>query len=169
MKIAITGASGHIGSCLTRELIKRGNNIKVFVHNTDSNLQKLDVEIVKGDLSDKKSLEDLCSETDVVFHLVAKIAIDKSEREHVYKKNVEGTQNLIDVCIRKKVKRFIHFSSIHAFDPHPLNETLDETRAYIGKTKLIYEKSKAESERIVLNASRNGLNAFVLNGSSRVI
>lgn len=163
MKVAITGASGHIGSCLTRELIKRGDKIKVLVHNTNSSLQNLDVEIVKGDLNNKESLEKLCSDIDVVFHLAAKIAIDKSERDLVYKTNVEGTQNLIDVCISNKVQRFIHFSSIHAFDPHPLDEVLNETRAYVGKTKLIYEKSKAESERIVLASVSKGLNALVLN------
>ena len=168
MKVAITGASGHIGSCLTRELINRGDKVKVLVHNSNFSLKDLDIEIVKGDLTNKKSLENLCSDVDVIFHLAAKIAIDKSEKELVYKTNVEGTQNLIDVCISKKVERFIHFSSIHAFDPHPLNEVLDETRDYIGETKLIYEKSKAESERIVLNSVSKGLNALVLNPTAVV-
>jgi nucleoside-diphosphate-sugar epimerase len=168
MKVAITGASGHIGSCLTRELIKRGDKVKVLVHNTNFSLQDLDIEIVKGDLLNKESLEKLCSDTDVVFHLAAKIAIDKSERDLVYKTNVDGTQNLIDICISKKIKKFIHFSSIHAFDPHPLDEVLDETRAYIGKTKLIYEKSKAESERIVLDSVSKGLNALVINPTAVV-
>jgi len=168
MKVAITGASGHIGSCLTRELIKRGDKVKVLIHNTNSSLQDLDVEIVKGDLLNKNSLEKLCSEVDVVFHLAAKIAIDKSERDLVYKTNVEGTQNLIDVCISAGIQRFIHFSSIHAYDPHPLDEVLDETRAYIGKTKLVYEKSKAESERIVLDSVSKGLNASVLNPTAVV-
>lgn len=168
MKVAITGASGHIGSCLTRELINRGDKVKVLVHNSNLSIQELNIEIVKGDLNNKKSLEILCSDVDVVFHLAAKIAIDKSERELVYKTNVEGTQNLIDVCISKNVPRFIHFSSIHAYDPHPLDEVLDETRDYIGKTKLIYEKSKAESERIVLNSVSKGLNALVLNPTAVV-
>jgi nucleoside-diphosphate-sugar epimerase len=168
MKIAITGASGHIGSCLTRELIKRGDKIKVLVHNTNSSLQDLDVEIVNGDLNNKESLENLCSDIDVVFHLAAKIAIDKSERDLVYKTNVEGTQNLIDVCISKKIKKFIHYSSIHAFDPHPLDEVLDETRAFIGKTKLVYEKSKAEGERMVLDSVSKGLNALVINPTAVV-
>ncbi len=168
MKVAITGASGHIGSCLTRELIKRGDKVKVLVHNTNSSLQDLDAEIVKGDLLNKESLEKLCSDTDVVFHLAAKIAIDKSERDLVYKTNVEGTQNLIDICISKKIKKFIHYSSIHAFDPHPLDEVLDETRDFIGKTKLVYEKSKAEGERLVLDSVSKGLNALVINPTAVV-
>jgi len=168
MNIAITGASGHIGSCLTRELIQKGFRVKVLVHNFDASLQKLDLEYVKGDLTDKFSLEKLCDNADVVFHLAAKIAIDKRDRDLVYKTNVQGTQNLIDICIKKDIKRFIHFSSIHAIDPHPLDEVLDENRAYIGKTKLIYEQSKAESEKLVINAANKGLNAIVLNPTAVV-
>ena len=99
----------------------------------------------------------------MVFHLAAKIAIDKKERDLVYLTNVQGTQNLVDVCIENNIKRFIHFSSIHAYDPHPIDEVLDENRAYIGKTKLIYEQSKAASEKLVINSVKKGLNAIVLN------
>lgn len=163
MKVAITGGSGHIGNCLIRELIKKGAKIKALVHNFDDSLKNLDLEFVKGDLTDKNSLDKLCTDADVVFHLAARIAIDKKNTDVVYNTNVQGTQNLIDVCITKKVKRLIHFSSIHALDPYPLDEVLDENRAFIGSTKLIYEQSKADSEKIVIKAAQNGLNAVVLN------
>lgn len=168
MNIAITGGSGHIGNCLIRELINKGDKVKALVHNYDSSLKNLNLEIIKGDLLDKNSLNKLCADTDVVFHLAAKIDIDGTNKELVYNTNVQGTQNLIDICTEKKIKRFIHFSSIHALDPHPLNEVLDETRAFIGKTKLIYEKSKADSENLVLEAAQKGLNAIVLNPTAVV-
>ncbi|PLX10573.1 MAG: hypothetical protein C0597_16520 [Marinilabiliales bacterium] len=163
MKVAVTGASGHIGNCLARELYKQGLQVKVLVHKYQDSLKDLDIEFIRGDLLDKSSLEKLCSNVDVVFHLAAKIAIDKKEKDLVYFTNVQGTQNLVDVCIEKNIKRFIHFSSIHAYDPHPIDEVLDENRAYIGKTKLVYEQSKVESEKLVLNAVKNGLNGMVLN------
>ncbi|MBU8893153.1 MAG: NAD-dependent epimerase/dehydratase family protein [Bacteroidales bacterium] len=163
MKIAITGGSGHIGNCLIRELIKRGATIKALVHNFDNSLKNLDLELVKGDLTDKNSLDKLCTDTDVVFHLAARIAIDKNNKDVVYNTNVGGTQNIIDICIKRKIKRFIHFSSIHTLDPHPLDEVLDENRAFIGNTKLIYEQSKADSEKLVIKAAQKGLNAVVLN------
>lgn len=163
MNVSITGGSGHIGNCLIRELIHKGHKVKALVHNNNQGLENLDLEIVKGDLTNKNSLYKLCTDTDIVFHLAAKIDIDGSEKELVYNTNVQGTKNLIDICIEKNIKRFIHFSSIHAFDPHPLNEKLDESRAYIQNTKLIYERSKADSEKLVIEAARNGLNAIVLN------
>lgn len=163
MNISITGGSGHIGNCLIRELITKGYNIKALVHNYNSSLKNLDLELITGDLNDKTTLEYLCAGADVVYHLAAQIAIDGSNKDLVYSTNVNGTKNLIEVCIEKKVKRLIHFSSIHAIDPHPLNEVLDENRANIGNTKIIYEKSKAESERIVIEAKKNGLDVIVLN------
>ncbi len=163
MNISITGGSGHIGSCLIRELINKGHKVKALVHNYDHSLKDLDLEIIKGNLTDIESLNDLCKDADVVFHLAAKIDIDGTEKELVYNTNVQGTKNLVDVCTDKKVKRFIHFSSIHAIDPHPLNEVLDENRANVSNTKIIYERSKAEGENIVFEAARNGLNATVLN------
>ena len=140
MNVAITGASGHIGNCLVRKLLEQNIAVKVLVHNYKQSLKDLDVEIVKGDLLQKSSLEALCRNVDVVFHLAAKICIDGKNKDSVYTINVEGTQNLIDVCIKNKVKRFIHFSSIHTYDPYPLDKTLDESRAYIGNTKLVYEQ-----------------------------
>jgi len=163
MKVAITGGSGHIGSCLIRELIKKSAKIKALVHNFDDSLKNLDIEFVKGDLADKSSLDKLCTDTDVVIHLAARIAIDKKNNDIVYTTNVNGTQNIIDICIKRKIKRFIHFSSIHALDPYPLDEVLNESRAFIGNTKLIYEQSKADSEKIVTKAAQNGLNAVILN------
>jgi dihydroflavonol-4-reductase len=163
MNISITGGSGHIGNCLIRELINKGHKVKALVHNYNSSLKNLDLELITGDLNDKTTLEYLCAGADVVYHLAAQIVIDGSNKYLVYSTNVNGTKNLIEVCIEKKVKRLIHFSSIHAIDPHPLNEVLDENRANIGYTKIIYEKSKAESERIILDAKMNGLDVIVLN------
>jgi dihydroflavonol-4-reductase len=163
MKIAITGASGHIGNCLTRELIKQGAQVKTLVHHVDADLKDLDTVKIKGDLLDPDSLKGLCEGVDFVFHLAARISIDKADRDLVYRTNVEGTENLIKTSIEKKVKRFFHFSSIHAFNVQPLDQVLDETRPLIGKTKVIYESSKADGERLVLRAVEKGLDAVILN------
>ena len=60
MKVAVTGASGHIGSCLVQELKKRGAAIRVLVHNFRSDLDKLDVEVIQGNLLEPESLITFC-------------------------------------------------------------------------------------------------------------
>ncbi len=163
MKVAITGASGHIGSCLVRELMQQGSQVRVLVHRSRKALEDIPVEIIEGDLSDIETLETLCQGVDVVFHLAAQIAIDRKSGKQVLQTNIEGTRNLTEVCLRQQVPRFIHFSSIHALNVHPLDQVMDESRDLIVKTKRVYELSKAQSERIVLNAAEKGLHAVILS------
>lgn len=168
MKAAVTGASGHIGNCLTRELVKRGAKVKVLVHRVDSDLKDLNIELIKGDLLDQDSINTLCQDTDFVFHLAARISIDEKDRDLVYSTNVDGTRNVINACFEKKVKRLLHFSSIHAFNVHPLDKVLDETRPLVENSRIIYEISKAEGEREVLAAVKRGLDAVILNPTAVV-
>ncbi len=168
MKVAITGASGHIGNCLVRELSSQGIGSKVLIHLHENDFKNLDVEIIKGDLLQVDSLLNLCEGVDVVYHLAARIAIDKKDRELVYKTNVQGTQNLVKACIEKKVKRLIHFSSIHAFKAFPLDQVLDETRPLVDEARMIYDLSKADGERIVLEAAKNDLDVVIVNPTAVV-
>ncbi len=163
MKAAVTGASGHIGNCLVRELKKQGAIIKVLVHKFSSDLDELGVELIKGNLLDPRSLNTLCEGVDVVFHLAAQIDIGNRSAAQIYETNVTGTSNLLKSAISGKTKKFIHFSSIHAFQTEPLNMMLDERRPLVEKDKIIYEYSKAEGEREVKKAVKEGLNAVILN------
>lgn len=163
MKVAVTGASGHIGSCLVRELIKNGAHVKVLVHNFESNLSNLDVEFCHGSLSDINSLKILCDGIDVVFHLAAKIALDNRHSDQVYAVNVTGTKNLIEAAKWAGVKKFIHFSSIDALWFNSSEKVIDETTPLVETNKSIYAFTKAESERLVLNAVKKGLDAVILS------
>ena len=162
MKVAVTGASGHVGNVLCRELIKQGHRVRALIHHDTDDLESIGVEMVQGDLMDINSLEKLCMDCEVVFHLAAKISIDEKEKDLVRLTNVTGTQNLIKAAIKTGIKKFIHFSTIHALDPFPLDEELNETRPYIGHTHMIYEQSKTESEKLVLEAVLEGLDAVII-------
>jgi len=163
MKVAVTGASGHIGNCLVRELQKQGATIKVLAHNFGNELSEIDVELIEGNLLDPESLIALCEGVDVVFHLAAQIAIENRSAEQVYETNVTGTKNIIKAANRGGVKKFIHFSSIHAFQTGSPDEILDESGPLVESRKIIYEFSKAEGEREVMKAVKEGLNAVILN------
>jgi dihydroflavonol-4-reductase len=162
MKVAVTGASGHVGNVLSRELVNKGIEVVALVHKDKNDLERIGVRIVKGDLLDLSSLEMLCQDADVVYHLAAKISIDERARDKVYLTNVEGTRNVISVCLKTGINRLVHFSSIHALDPFPLEEVLDENRPMINHSRMIYEQSKTESEKLVLEAAKSGLNAVII-------
>ena len=163
MKVAITGASGHIGNCLVRELKKQGAEIKVLIHNFRNDLDELDIELIEGNLLEPESLNKLCNGVDVVFHLAARIAIENRYSPQVYKTNVTGTKNIIKAANYGGAKKFIHFSSIHAFQTQSSDPILDESRSMVETNKTIYEFTKAEGEREIMKAVKEGLNAVVLN------
>jgi dihydroflavonol-4-reductase len=163
MKAAVTGASGHIGNCLVRELKKQGATIKVLVHNFRSDLNELDIELIKGNLLEPESLISLCEGVDVVFHLAAQIDIGNKSVAQIYDTNVTGTKNIIKAANHGKTKKFIHFSSIHAFQTEPTDLMFDESRPLVQTNKTIYEYTKAMGESEVMKAVKEGLNAVILN------
>jgi dihydroflavonol-4-reductase len=162
MKVAVTGASGHVGSALCRTLTKRGIQVKALEHQSRNHLPEAGIEIIKGDLMDPHSLETLCRDADVVIHLAARIAINGKDREIVYRTNVQGTKNLTDICLKLGTPKFIHFSSIHTRNQYPLDQMLEETRPYLEQSKMVYEESKTAAEKIVVNACNSGLNAVIM-------
>jgi len=162
MIFAVTGASGHIGNNLCKELVKRGHKVKALLYEDMDDLKRPGIELVNGDVTDKKSLVELCKGTDFVFHLAAQIALDKNDKGLVYQTNVVGTQNIIEACKSRNVKRLVHFSTIHTFDMVPMDEVLDESRQQLKHTKLIYEQTKIEAEKNIVNAIEEGLDAVIV-------
>jgi dihydroflavonol-4-reductase len=163
MKVAVTGASGHIGNCLVKELKKQGAGIKVLVYNSRIDPDEIDVEVIRGNLLEPESLDKLCDGVDVVFHLAAQIAIENRYSAQVYETNVTGTKNIIKAANHARIRKFIHFSSIHAFHVESQDQMLDESRSLVSSNKTIYEFTKAEGEREVMKAVKEGLNAVILN------
>ena len=162
MKVAVTGACGHIGNNLCKELLDQGFEVKALLLDCEE-LNQPEVEVIRGNVLNPDSLISLCSDVDYVFHLAAIISIDKKDQDLVYKVNVEGTKNIVDACKANNVKRLVHFSTIHTYNPHPLDEPLDETRSQLSHTDMMYEQSKLESELIIKKAISEGLDAVILH------
>jgi dihydroflavonol-4-reductase len=163
MIIAITGANGHVGVNLCKALVELGHEVRALVHKNTKGLEKLDVKIFKGDLLDKTSLIPFLDGSEIVFHLAAKISITGASHGSVRAINTEGTRYMTDLSKEFGIRRFIYFSSIHAFRQEPHDQVLDETRQLVGEEALAYDRSKADGERIVMNAAKDGLDAFVLS------
>lgn len=163
MKIAVTGASGHIGVNLCQELIQHGHSVKALIHKNDHGIKELPLECVPGDLTDASSLSRLVGGVEVVFHLAAVISIQVRNREELFEKNVRGTENLLNAVQKEGVRRLIHFSSIHALVHEPFDGILDERRSLALKDRIDYSRSKALSELVVQDAVKQGLDAVILN------
>jgi dihydroflavonol-4-reductase len=163
MQIAVTGATGHIGANLVRALVERGDQVRVLIHADERALEGVAVERIRADVRDLPSLKPAFEGVDLVFHLAARISIAPGDEAEVKSVNVGGTGNVIEACLAAKVKRLVHFSSIHAFSPEPRDGTVDEERPLATGSWLPYDRSKAEGELRVKDGIARGLDAVVVN------
>lgn len=162
MIVAVTGASGHVGNVLCRELVGKGIEVRAMVHNNEDDLIKIGAEVCHGNILDKNDVQKLCKGVDKVFHLAAKISIDKKDKDIVYNTNVNGTQNVIDCCLEQNIQKLIHFSTFHTYGTYSPEGIQDESTPLVTDSPLSYENSKAEAERRIMDASSKGLKATVL-------
>jgi dihydroflavonol-4-reductase len=147
----ITGASGRIGRYLVPALLRSGDEIKVLVK--ENMIDNENVEIFYGDLLDKESLKKAVEGVDTIFHLAA-LTDYLAPKEDMYKVNVIGTKNLLEVSRRKKL---IYLSSTavmgNKFKELPLNEeTPCNPSGSYGKTKLEAEKLVKEAGGIIIRS-----------------
>src|SRR4051794_28541223 len=100
MKVAVTGATGHIGANLVRALVERGGyQIRALVHDDDSPLAGLAVEKLRVDVRDLPALRRAFEGVERVFHLAARISIAPGDGALVDAINVGGTRNVVEACL----------------------------------------------------------------------
>ncbi|MBU4444922.1 MAG: SDR family NAD(P)-dependent oxidoreductase, partial [Candidatus Marinimicrobia bacterium] len=121
MNILITGATGFIGSHLTKELCKQGYHCRCLVRNIDKAKEIFkdykNIEFVIGDITKPETLKNIGNNIDVVFHLAAHGHVAATSEEafkKFYKINVKGAENLLNECLNKNISKFFHFSSTAA-------------------------------------------------------
>jgi dihydroflavonol-4-reductase len=163
----VTGANGHVGACLVRELLARDVAVRAVVRGDGRPaLEGLDVERVRGDVRDADSLRKAFVGANVVYHCAALISIVGSMNGLVHETNVVGAGNAARAALRAGVRRFVHFCSVHAFDQAPLEHPLDEARARVRPDNApAYDVSKAQGEAAVRAAIADGLDAVILHPS----
>jgi dihydroflavonol-4-reductase len=169
MITAVTGASGHLGGNLVRALLAEGRTVRVLVRSDRRSLDGLDVQLVEGDVFGLHSLRALVDGAETVFHLAGRISIAGAEGGLVQRTNVDGVRNVVQACRDAGVRRLVHCSSIHAFNSHPNDRLIDESRDLaLGPGHAPYDRSKAEGQMVVLDAVKQGLDAVIVNPSAVV-
>jgi len=164
--IAVTGATGHIGNVLVRQLCAMGEAVRAVVPPFESPavLDGLSVEIFRGDVTVPGDMLRAFSGADTVFHLAGIIAIDESRREQMERVNVGGTVNVLDACRACRVRRLVYVSSIHAFIDPPQSIEIDETTAIDPETVLgAYGVTKAKAVHQVFAAAKQGMDIVIVH------
>jgi dihydroflavonol-4-reductase len=168
VRIAITGATGHLGTVLVKELIQQGHQLKALVHLNTKTLEGLPVVTINGSVNEVKPVNELVRDTDAVIHAAALISIDGDRRGLVREVNVAGVKNMLDAAVKWKVKKFVHVSSIHVYRQWPSSELLNEAMPFVSEHASPYDASKRDGQMLVLEYVKQGLDAVIVNPTSVV-
>ncbi len=158
MKLLVTGGCGFIGSNFIRYMLKNTNyeiiNLDALTYSGNPNNLN-DVagndryRFVKGIIGDKKLVSELVQEVDLLVNFAAESHVDRSihDPKPFIVTNIEGTQNLIEVCKHSNIKKIVHISTDEVYGE------LGETGKFVESLPLLpnspYSASKASADLII--------------------
>jgi dihydroflavonol-4-reductase len=161
----VTGAAGHLGNVLVRELLARGERVRALILPGEEtcSLDGLPVERVEGNVLELDSLRAAMRDVDVVFHLAALVSITPNKSHLLRAVNVDGTRNVIEAAKAASIRKLVYTSSIHALERPPLGVTINEHLAFDPLNPAgPYDRTKAEASILVQQAAQQGLNTCIL-------
>lgn len=164
MTVVVTGASGHVGAALLRLLLAQGTRVRAVDVRRPPGPTAADVEWVPGDVRRGESLTAPFAGADVVYHLAARISVVGDPRGDVWETNVAGVRNAARAAVANGVRRFVHCSSVHAFDMERAGGVVDESSPPAVDSRLpVYDRSKAAGEAELGKVAAAGLDTVVVN------
>ena len=161
----VTGGAGHLGNVLVRELVSRGEKVRVLIlpGEDTTSLAGLDVECVVGNVLDRDSLLRAMRDVDVVFHMASLVSITEDKLNMLEAVNVDGTRNVIEIARQQHIKKLIYTSSIHALERPPLGVTINEHLHFDPENPAgAYDRTKAKASLLVENAARDGMDCRIV-------
>ncbi|MDP7725495.1 NAD-dependent epimerase/dehydratase family protein [Mycobacterium sp. TY814] len=164
MKKLVIGASGFLGSHVTRQLVQAGEDVRVMVRKTSSTkgFDDLDVQRCHGDVFDDAALRNAMAGCDVVYYCVVDARMWLRDPAPLFRTNVEGLHHVLDAAVQSGLRKFVFTSSTGTLaisDSRPVTEddphNWDDGGPYIA--------SRVAAEDLVLRYARErGLPAVAL-------
>ena len=161
----VTGASGLVGSHIVRQLLQRGDQVRVTTRPRSrlGNLTGLDVEQVECDVLDRRAVRRAMRGVERLFH-VAGLTNLRADADTLFRINVQGTTTVLEEALAARVERCVYTSSVAAVGPAPRGSTADERQVFrAGRYGLPYINAKHEAEKEALRIGGLGLPVVVAN------
>jgi nucleoside-diphosphate-sugar epimerase len=159
----VTGGSGFIGGALIGRLRREGWRVRALARSdaAAARVDELGAEPVRGDLEDRRALEEGAAGSEIAFHCAAKVE-DWGEPEDFERLNVFGTQNALDACIAAGVRRFVHTGTEAALSAGQALVNVNEDAPLRPDSPILYAASKARAEQRVRAANGDGIETVVV-------
>ena len=162
MLTVVTGGTGHLGTNLVRALLDQGRPLRLVVRSPDEVPADLPVDIAIADVRDAAALRTAFAGATHAFHLAAHISITGSQGGVVEAVNIGGARNAAEAALAAGVERYVHVSSVHAFDIY-IDGPLSEASPRPSPSCPAYDRSKAAGEAAVREVIARGLPAVIVN------
>jgi dihydroflavonol-4-reductase len=158
MTTLVTGAAGYLGSHVARQLVARGDNVRVLIRASSSNraISDLSLEYVTGDLRDVASLQRAMQGVERVFHVAADYRLWAKKPQDIYDSNVGGTKNLLAAAKHAGVSQFIYTSTVATIAVDRAELPNEFTDAKLEEMIGHYKRSKWMAEQEVLREAKEG-------------
>lgn len=167
--VVITGATGFIGAYILRELVRKNYRVRA-IHRSGNFPFFIEKEIVEkvewvnGDILDVVSLESAFDGAHTVIHAAAMVSFAAKDRPQMMHVNIDGTANVVNIAIEKKVPRFVYISSVAAIGRRQDGLAVNEERKWEqNKINTWYAISKYHAEMEIWRGIGEGLNTVILN------
>lgn len=167
--ILITGATGFLGSYIIKRLVEEGKQVKAIYRTRKlpfyiSGMIEKNIEWVKGDVLDKGSLSLAMKKVDSIIHAAGIVSFIPEDRRKMYEVNVKGTANMVNEALTKRIKQFVHVSSISAIGISSSGASLNEENKWKdSKLHSHYAITKMEAENKVREGMEQGMNGIIIN------
>ena len=143
MKAFVTGGTGFIGRCVVRRLIDRGYQVMALARSESGAdvLRDLGAVVVPGDITDRESMREAMTGSDVVFHIAAIYNFSPDALAQCAAANVDGTRNILELAFELGVPRIVYTSTVAVFGD-TRGEIPDETYFAGGPFLTEYDRTK---------------------------
>jgi dihydroflavonol-4-reductase len=179
--ILVTGGTGLVGAHLLMDLLKYETPIRA-IYRSDNALEKVrkifalynikweqtlhKIEWIKSDLLNTEILIDAFKNVEYVYHCAAMVSFNKADKTKLFKVNIEGTANVVNLSLACGVKKFCHVSSTATIGKSKKDGIRHEDCIWENDGSFSnYSISKYFSEMEVWRGSEEGLNVVIVNPS----
>jgi len=177
--ILVTGGTGLVGAHLLYRLVSGNTNVRAIYRNEDKisntknvfscytenyeNLFDL-IEWVQADLLDIPALSEAFIGITKVYHCAAFVSFEPDKYQLLRKTNIEGTSNMVNLCISNPIEKLCYVSSIATLGSTLNNEPIDEETDWNPENdNSDYAITKYGAEMEVWRGTQEGLDAVIVN------
>lgn len=168
--IAVTGANGLLGSFIVRKLLQEQKAFVALKRNDADTSLLFDVSDKirwrNADIQDPIALAEAFTGCTSVIHTAAIVSFNPNRADEVMEINVEGTRNVVNVCLEKNIEYLVHVSSVAALGRQRGQTLIREENKWVeNPMNSVYANSKYRAELEVFRGGEEGLKILIVNPS----